>query len=143
MKIHIIASLALVSIIAGCSIDPTTGKSVFDKAKAQRIAAAIGNNLINDTGKIAAGELAGLVSQVSAGSTSKADLQQGAAEYAWKSISSIDVAGDLQNILLAAKADPQVAQAAATTFNAINPQTTAQKNTAVNVVLNTISTAAQ
>jgi hypothetical protein len=126
-----------------CMTDPVTGNAVFDKAKAGRIASAIGSNAINDAGKIAIGVLAGMVQQVAAGSTSRAQLQQGAAEYAWKSIGSIDVAGDIQRVLDAAKADPNVAAQAAVTYAAINPQTSVQKDAAVNAIASTISLAAQ
>lgn len=134
--------LLLAISVASCTTDPATGKSVFDRAKANRIAAAIGNNALNDAGKIAVGVLAGVVSQVAQGNTSKANLEQGAAESVWRSIGSIDVAGDVQRVLDAAKSDPNVAAQAAATFNAINPQTQQQKNAAVNVIAATISTAA-
>lgn len=134
--------LLLAISVASCTTDPATGRAVFDKAKAGRIASAIGNNALNDAGKIAVGVLAGMVSQVAQGNTSRANLEQGAAEYAWKSIGTIDVAGDIQRVLDAAKSDPNVAAQAAATFNAINPQTQQQKNAAVNVIAATISTAA-
>lgn len=144
MKTPLRFTVAIVTVaeLCSCATDPLTGKTVFDKAKAGRIAAAVGDNLLNDAGKIAIGALAGVVSQATQGNTSKADLEQGAAEYAWKSIGTIDVAADVQNILLAAKSDPQVAAQAAATYQAIAPKTDEQKAAAVNMIATTISTAA-
>jgi hypothetical protein len=133
--------LLLALLLCSCTTDPATGKLAFDKAKTARIATAVGGVALNDLGKIAIGELAGLTAQVASGSTSKADLQQGAATYAWQSISNINLASDLATVLAAAKADPAVVSAASNTFNTIAPQIGTQK--AVNAIAMTISTAAQ
>lgn len=135
----ILATLCTITI--SCTTD-SNGKVVVDKAKALRISSAIGSNLLNDAGKIAVGVLAGVVSQAASGNTNKAALEQGAAEYAWKSIGTIDIAADVQNILLAAKSDPQVASQAAMVYQTISPQTPKQKADTVNLIATTISTAA-
>lgn len=137
------AFLLLPVLLLSCSTDPTTGKTVFDKAKAGRIAAAVGQDLLTDAGTLAAGALAGAVATAAGGDTKSADLQQGAAEYLWKSVGTINIAQDVQNVLNAAKADPTVSAQAAATFTALNPKTPAQTASAVNVIATTISTAAQ
>ena len=139
----LLALLTLITIL-GCTTDPTTGKTVWDKAKTGRILEAAGKNVLTDTGKLAVGALEGAVMAAASGDRNTADLQQAAATGAWKSVGSIDVAADVGNIITAwnAGSAPAVAQAATNVYATINPQTPQQKKDAVNLIATTISTTA-
>ena len=137
-----LTSILLVLCLVGCATNPATGKREIDWARVDRVADAAGENILNNGGKLALASLAGVTMEVAQGHTDKADLQQGATEYLWKSIGTVDVAGDVQRLLVAAKADPNVAAKAASAYVAIAPTTDTQKADAVNAIAMAINLAA-
>ncbi len=135
-----LVSIILALALTACTTD-ITGKLQWDKAKAGRIAAAVGNVALNDAGKIAIGALAGVTASVVNGNTGASNIEQGAADYAWRSIGSIDVAGDLAAILAAAGPHGYFGWVKTSAFATIAPQVGSAQ--AVNLIAGTISTSAQ